>query len=472
MPDTKPRTSGMKVFAIIWIGQILSLLGTAVGQFGLRLWVFNESGGQATPMTLIVFFFSVPMILFTPLVGVLVDRGNRKLMMMLSDLAAALTTLVVLVLLATGTLEVWHLYVSAFVAGTFQGFQWPAYSVAISTMLEKEHFTRANAMLELAGNSSAVFAPMLAGALIGPLGRWVTQALPSVAQRAGSSVGLTALLGLDLLSAGFAIGTLLFVHIPQPERSQSGQEAERGFWAEAFYGLRYIFARPNLLGLQLVFLLGNFFNVLGFAVLDPMILGRTGSDTIIFGSVQTSAALGGIAGGLVIGAWGGFRRKVHGVLIGWALSGLTMIAIGMSRSLFPWLVTGFMVAAFSPLINASNQAIWQTKVAPDVQGRVFATRRLIAWSVAPIAQLVAGPLADLVLEPAFASSETTGTALGVLFGSGPGAGMGLQMALGGLCVTGVGLAGYLFPTIRDAETQLPDFDAELGPVPIQEPGSV
>jgi len=143
----------------------------------------------------------------------------------------------------------------------------------------------------------------------------------------------------------------------------------------------------------------------------------------------------------------------------------------MSRSLFPWLVTGFMVAAFSPLINASNQAIWQTKVAPDVQGRVFATRRLIAWSVAPIAQLVAGPLADLVLEPAFASTHMTDTTLGVLFGSGPGAGMGLQMALGGLCVAGAGLAGYLFPTIRDVETQLPDFDAELGPASPLAPGS-
>ncbi len=471
MPDTKQRTSGMKSFTIIWIGQILSLLGTAVGQFGLRLWVFDESGGQATPMTLIGFFFFVPMVIFTPLVGVLVDRANRKLMMMLSDLAAALTTLVVLALLATGTLEVWHLYISAFVAGTFQGFQWPAYSVAITTMLGKEHYTRANAMLELAGNSSAVFAPMLAGALIGPLGRWVTRAMPSVAQRAGSSAGLTALLALDLLSAAFAIGTLLFVRIPQPEQSESGREAEGGFWAEALYGLRYILARPSLLGLQLVFLFGNFFNMLGFAVIDPMILARTNSDTIIFGSVQTTAALGGIAGGLVIGAWGGFRRKVHGVLIGWVLSGLTMIAIGMSRSLFPWLITGFIIATFSPLINASNQAIWQTKVAPDIQGRVFATRRLIAWLVSPIAQLIAGPLADLILEPAFASGAMTGPILTTLFGSGPGAGMGLQMALGGLGAAGVGIAGYLFPTIREAETQLPDYDAELSTVPVPEPSS-
>jgi MFS transporter, DHA3 family, macrolide efflux protein len=463
MTTNRRGPTGMTAFNIIWIGQILSLLGTAVSQFGMRLWVFDASGGQATPMALIGFFFFVPMVAFTPLVGVMVDRADRRLMMMVSDLAAALTTLAVLLLLATGNLQVWHLYVSAFIAGTFQGFQWPAYSVAISTMLSKEHYTRANAMLELAGNSSAVFAPILAGALIGPLGLWTARTLPAIAARAGSNAGLTALLALDLLSAGFAIGSLLFVHIPQPERSESGREAEGTFWAEALYGLRYILARPSLLGLQIVFMVGNFFSSLGFSVFDPMILARTGSDELVFGSIQTSAALGGIVGGLVIGAWGGFKRKVHGVLLGWALSGLVMAGMGLSQSLLPWLITGFGVAFFSPLVNASNQAIWQTKVAPDIQGRVFATRRLIAWLVSPISQLIAGPLADRVLEPAFSSGTLEGTPLAV-FGSGPGAGMGLQMAIAGLLIVGAGLAGYLFPRIREAESLLPDYDSPPGDV--------
>ena len=109
------RPTGMTAFIIIWIGQILSLLGTAISQFGVRLWTFDESGGLATPMTWIGFAFIVPMILFTPVVGILVDRANRKLMMMLSDLAAAFTTLIVLLLFTTGNLEIWHLYVTAFI---------------------------------------------------------------------------------------------------------------------------------------------------------------------------------------------------------------------------------------------------------------------------------------------------------------------------------------------------------------------
>ncbi len=458
MADKAQRSTGMTAFTIIWIGQILSLLGTAVGQFGLRLWVFDASGGQATPMTLIGFFFFVPMVAFTPLVGVLVDRANRKLMMMLSDLAAALTTLFVLILFATGNLQVWHLYITAFVTGTFQGFQWPAYSAAITTMLDKKHYTRANAMLETAGNASGVFAPLIAGALIGPLGLYMTRTFASLSQTASGDTGLLALLALDLLSASFAIGALLFVHIPQPEQSSSGREAQGSFWHQAAYGLRYILARPSLLGLQLVFLAGNFCSSLGFSIWDPMILARTNSNAITFGSVQTAGAVGGIVGGVVVGAWGGFKRRVHGVLIGWALSGIGIVAMGLSKSLVPWLVSAVGVMLFTPLVNGSNQAIWQAKVPPDIQGRVFATRRLIAWLVSPVAQLAAGPLADRVMEPWF-TSGTPGTVLTALFGQGPGAGMGAQLALAGLLSVVVGLSGYLFSNVRNAETLLPDHDS-------------
>jgi MFS family permease len=458
MDKNNQRPAGMTAFVIIWIGQILSLLGTAVSHFGLRLWVFDVSGGRATPMTRIGFWFFVPMVLFTPLVGVLVDRANRKLMMMLSDLAAALNTVIVLVLFTTGNLEIWHLYITAFIGGTFQGFQWPAYSAAISTMLNKKDYTRANAMLDIAGNSSAVFAPMIAGALIGPLSVWVARNLPAVAANATGQAGIVALLALDLLSAAFAIGTLLFVHIPQPDASESGEEAQGNFLQQALFGLKYIVARPSLLGLQLVFLMGNFFHALGFTVRDPMILARTNSDEVLFGAVQTAGALGGIAGGLIISAWGGFKRRVHGVLLGWILSGLAMAGAGLSRSLTPWLITGFLGMAFTPLINSSNQAIWQSKVPPDIQGRVFATRRLIAWLVAPISQFIAGPLADRFFEPYFLADPGVTPLFGIL-GRGAGTGMGLQMALGGVLAALTGAAGYLFPTVRSAEDRLPDHDA-------------
>jgi hypothetical protein len=330
--------------------------------------------------------------------------------------------------------------VANFVTGTFQAFQWPAYSAAISTMLDKKHYTRANSMLEMAGATSGVFAPMIAGALIGV-------------------IGLLGLLIIDLVSAAFAIGTLLFVHIPQPERSAAGEQASGSFWKEAVYGFGYIFQRPSLLGLQLTFMIGNLFASLAFAVYAPMILARTNNDEIIFGSVQSAAAIGGVVGGIVISAWGGFKRRVHGVLLGWAFSGIGLAALGMGQALPVWLVAAVASSFFSPLINGSNQAIWQAKVPPDIQGRVFSSRRLIAWLVMPASQLLAGPLVDRALEPAMQEGGALAPIFGRFVGVGPGAGIGLLFLICGVCATLTGLGGYLFPVVRNAEDLLPDHDA-------------
>ncbi len=460
MKTNSTQPTGMTAFTIIWIGQILSLLGTAVGQYGLTLWAFDASGGQATPLTLIGFFFIAPMIAFAPIVGVLVDRANRKLMMMLSDLAAALNTLIILILYLTGNLQIWHLYITAFIGGTFQGFQWPAYSAAISTMLDKKHYTRANAMLETAGSASGILAPVIAGALIGPLGLMIRNTFdPAFVAHLGSKPGMLGLLVIDLLSASFAIGTLLFVHIPQPARTETGEQARGNFLHEAAFGFKYIFKQPSLLGLQIVFLIGNFFSSLGFAVYAPMILARTSSNELVFSGVQSAAAIGGVVGGLAIGAWGGFQRRVHGVLLGWALSGVGMVAAGLSQALPGWLVAGFFTSMLVPLINGSNQAIWQAKVPPDIQGRVFASRRLIAWLVSPLSQLIAGPLADRAFEPAMREGGALTPIFGWAAGVGAGAGMGVQFALAGFFALLVGLGGYFFSVIRNAEDLLPDHDA-------------
>jgi MFS family permease len=419
---------------------VASLLGTAISNFALTLWAY-EVTGKATPLALVGFFFTTPLIVLSPVVGVMVDRGNRKLMMMLSDLAAAVTSGIVLALYLGGVLQIWHLYVTAMISGIFQGFQWPAYSAAITMMVPKEAYGRANGMLELAGSGSRVFAPVVAGALLGP-------------------VGLTGLLIIDLVSAAFAIGALLAVHIPQPARSGDGSQGRERFFQEASYGFRYILERPSLLGLQAVFLVGNIFAGLAFAVVAPLILGRTGNDQLVFGSVQSMGAVGGVVGGLVMSTWGGFRRRVHGVFLGWFLTCvLGQVLLGLGRSAVVWSAGMFLFSFFAPILNGSNQAIWQAKVPPDVQGRVFTTRRLIAWLVTPLSNLLAGPLADRVLEPAMAEGGSLVATLGWLVGVGPGAGIGLLFVVTGLFGALTGLSGYLFPTVRDVETILPDHDA-------------
>ena len=444
MEPRRQRPSGMATFTIIWAGQIASLLGTAMSQFGLTLWAYDVTG-RATPLALIGFFFVVPQVVLAPFIGVLVDRSNRKLMMMLADVAAALTTVLILGLHATGNLQIWHLYFTAAIVGLFQGFQWPAYSAAISLMLPKEQYARANGMLDLAGSSSAVIAPILAGVLIGP-------------------IGLAGILVIDLVSAAIAITTLLFAHIPQPAQAGASDEEKVSFLRDTAYGFRYILARPSLLGLQIVFLVGNFLCDVALAVLAPMILGRTGSNELIFGSVQSAGAIGGVVGGVVMSAWGGPKRLVHGVILGWALGGvLGQAVLGLAQTTPVWAVGMFFLVFFSPFLNGCNQAIWQSKVPPSVQGRVFSVRVFIAWLVSPLARLLAGPLADQVFEPAMIEGGSLASTFGWLVGTGTGAGIALMFVLTGLLRTVLTLSAYLFPAVRDAEDLLPDHDAASRP---------
>ena len=178
----------------------------------------------------------------------------------------------------------------------------------------------------------------------------------------------------------------------------------------------------------------------------------------MFGSVQTAGAIGGLVGGVIMSAWGGFKRRVHGVLLGWIVSGIGIAVLGLVGGLTVWIAGIALSAIVVPLVNGSNQAIWQSKVAPDVQGRVFSARRLIAWFTNPISPIIAGTLADFVLEPQMRTTSTLSQTFGWLVGTGPGAGMGLIILVCGLISIMVGLAGYFVPAIHNAEDILPDHD--------------
>ena len=436
--QSSKRLSGMPGFTVVWLGQIVSVLASLMTQFALTIWAFEKTG-SATALGLIQVFFVTPFLLISPLAGVLVDRHNRKLMMMVSDLGAGLATVGILVLQAFGVLEIWHLYLAAVINGLGNTFQWPAYSASISTMLPKEQYGRANGMMSLVEAGPGVIAPLIAGALL-PV------------------IGLTGILFIDIATFLLAIGTLLIVYIPQPPRTEEGGQKQGALWEQAVFGFRYIFARPGLVGLLTIFLLGNLFSGIQLTLLAPMILSRTGNNEVIFGSVQSAGAIGGVIGGVLMSLWGGFKRRIHGVLIGWILSSLALVLLGIGRDLSVWIPAMLIGTLFFPLINSSSQAIWQAKVAPDLQGRVFTSRRLIAWLTQPVTPLIAGLLADYVMEPAMQAPGWLSQTFGSVVGTGPGAGMGLLTVFCCLMCALVGLSGYYIPVIRSLEDTLPDHD--------------
>ena len=439
------RPSGMFGFTLVWIGQVVSVLTTNMTAFAMTIWVFEKTG-SATALGLMQVFFITPYLLITPFAGVMVDRHNRKLMMAISDLVAGLATISILVLQAMGLLQVWMLYAAAIFQGLGNAFQWPAYSASISLMVPKEKYGRANGMMSLIDSGPGVLAPLMAGALL-PV------------------IGLTGILSLDVVTFIVAIVILMFVFIPQPPRTQAGSQDQGNMFKEATFGFKYIFARPSLLGLQLIFFFGNLCMGIAFTVLAPMVLLRTDNNTVSLGLVQSAGAIGGVVGGVAMSLWGGFKRRVHGVLAGWMIASFFMSLMGMTIWLPVWIAALALSSLFNPLINGSNQAIWQSKVSPDMQGRVFSARTLIAWLPNPISPLIAGLLADYVLEPAMSTPGGLSLSLGGLIPPGPGAGMGLLIILGSLGGLLAGLTGYFVSAIRNAEDILPDHDA----APISEP---
>jgi MFS family permease len=427
----------MTGFILVWIGQIVSVLASGMTTFAMTIYMYQQTG-SATAMAFVQVAYITPFLIMSPIAGVMVDRYNRKLMMMVSDIAGATATLTLLILYFTGHLQYWHIYVVSAISGIGTTFQWPAYSAAISVMLPKEQYGRANGMMSLIEAGPGVLSPFLAGALI-PL------------------IKIGGILVIDTITFWLAIVALAVVFVPQPPKTAEGKESEGGFLKEASFGFKYIFARPSLLGLQMVFFFGNLFWGIAFAVLAPMLLARTGQNTLALGSVESAASIGMVVGGIGMSAWGGFKNRVHGVLLGWMLSSLAVLSFGLGRGLPVWVPAILISGLFGPLVNGSNQAIWQAKVAPDLQGRVFSARRLIAWLTNPISPIIGGTLADFVLEPAMkAQSSSLAHALGPIFGAGPGAGMSVLFVICGIGGFLVGLAGYFVPAIRNAENNLPD----------------
>ncbi|MCX6037372.1 MAG: MFS transporter [Chloroflexi bacterium] len=432
----------MNGFIIVWIGQIISILASGMSGFGLSIWMFEKTK-SATAMGLMQVSYILPFLLLSPIAGVMVDRYNRKLMMMISDFAAVTATFAILILQATGHLQFWHLYIANVLYGLGNTFQWPAYSAAISTMVPKEQYGRANGLMSLMEAGPGVLAPILAGAVLAT----------------SKANGLTIILLVDVITFFIALGALTIVHVPQPKKTLEGQKEKGSIWKEAAYGFTYIFKRPSLLGLQMIFFFGNLFSGIAMTVFAPMILLRTDNNSVIFGAVNSAAAIGGVAGGLIMSAWGGFKKRVHGVLAGWIATGILSALFGFGTGLAFWIPFIIAQALIGPLINTSNQSIWQAKVAPDIQGRVFSARRLIAWFTQPIAPIIAGVMADKWLEPSMTSGTTS---LAFTFsswvGTGPGSGMALLFIFCGLGSALVGLSGYFVPFIRNAETILPDHD--------------
>jgi MFS family permease len=386
-------------------------------------------------MSIVHFFFIVPFLALSPFAGSLIDRYNRKLMMMTGDICSFTGTAAILVLHSAGVLAPWHLYLTSIVFGVGTAFQWPAYAAAISTLVPKQQLGRANGFVSLVDTGASALAPALAGVLL-------------------PAIGLTAILVIDVLTFFVAVGALLFVHVPQPPRVTDTGQPRASILGDAAFGFRHILARSDLRRLLAFSLLCTF--LLAFNYVCPaMVFLRSGKNSLAVGTMLSASTIGVALGGLAMTVTGGFRRRITPVLLAPLVYGTASIAIGVGRGLPVWLPANTVRWAFVAMANASNLAIWQAKVAPDIQGRVFAARRVLMWFSDPFVPILASSLGDYVFEPAMQAGGAFARTFAGVVGNGPGAGMALLLVFMGAVQIAAAVIGAGNRALRDVEVAGP-----------------
>ena len=430
--STAPPSGGMRTFFIVWGGQLISVIGTTVTGFALQFWVYVETG-SVTQLAMVTLAVTLPATILSPFAGALVDRWDRRLVMIGADTLAAVSTIAIAVLHFTGGLEIWHIYLMAGFGAVGNAFQAPAWLAAMPTLVPKQHLDRANGMTQLNEGVSLVLGPVIAGALLG-------------------LSGLGAILLLDITTFVVAVGTLMAVRFPRVERSPEDESGS--IRTEVRSGWRFLRARTGLTWLLWMYAGVNFVMSFTNVLIIPMILSFAGEGTA--GTIFSIGGLGLVAGSLLVSIWGGFRNRIATITLGISIAGLLIAMVGLRPNAL-LVGTGFVLMLLTiPFVNTASQVLWQLKVPLGMQGRVFALRRTVASAMAPIAILAAGPLADKVFEPLMAADGALAGSVGSVIGAGPGRGIAFLVIISGLMTAVLGQLGWLHPRVRNLETELPD----------------
>lgn len=426
----------MRTFIIIWLGRMVSTMGSYMTFFSFTIWVWQLTG-SATALALVSFFSQLPRIVVTPFAGIIVDRFSRKYLLLLGDIMALFCTLAIALLYLFEHLQIWHLYLAVAFYGGFGQIQMLAYSTSITMMVPKHQYTRAESMVAAVGYSSAIIAPALAGSLY-PV------------------IGLKGIMFIDLVTFSSAIATLIWAKIPQPTQPISSETET--IWQKLTFGFRYISTKPSLVAMVVAFSLFAFPSDIGKALYSPLILARSGSDPQVLGNVTTAAGIGGVIGAVLLSFWGGFKRRIHGMLLGFIGTGFFKIMLGLGQTPVVWMGTHFAASLNMPLFYSSSNSIWYTKVPPIMQGRVLAADQMIGLIITAVASLIAGPLVDRVFEPAMKSGGILADIFSPILGTGTGSGIALLYIITAFWMMLVGFGGYAFRTLRDVEILLPDHE--------------
>jgi MFS family permease len=443
-PPLRETLRELRPFLVIWAGQLVSALGSGLTAFAVPVAVYQRTQSPEK-LGLLMLAWMVPSLLLSPIAGTLVDRWDRRRVLIAADTGEALLTLAMAALVLNGHFEVWYLFITSVLASLIAAFQEPAFAASISTLVPRRHYARAVSLMQLMWPASMIVAPLLGGALL-------------------VTLGLGGIMVVDGVSYLAAIAGLLLVRIPRPApiaHTAAGEDggprwrsALRRFGREAAMGYRFLRSQRGLFGLVVLFALGNFWSGFVNPLLAPMVLAFT--RPVQLATIQAAVGFGAVLGGVAVGVWGGPKRRIAGVITALAVGGLCTVAMGVRPSLPLIGAAVFVWALTSPMLAASSSAVWMSKTPQALLGRVFAARRMISMGMMPLAVLIAGPLAQRVFEPALAPGGRLAGSVGGAIGVGQGRGIALMFLLVGTLMTLTAVGGWLVPAIRNVERDVPD----------------
>jgi DHA3 family macrolide efflux protein-like MFS transporter len=360
-------------FFTLWIGQAISLFGSQLVQFAI-IWYLTLETNSATALAIASLMGLLPQVILSPFIGTWVDRGNRRAILISADATVAAATIVLVVLFALGRVEIWHIYALLFVRAVAGGFHQSAFGASVVLLVPKEHLARVQ------GFNQALYGGL--NIISAPLGAFLYASLP-----------MHGILSIDVTTAALAIVILLFFKIPQPER---GEAAKATFWQDFAAGFRYILAWRGLLIVLGMVMVINFFYSAAESLTPILISKHFQGEAQQLGWWQAAFAIGTIAGGILLGAWGGFKKKVVTAQLGLILLGLGTTVIGIIPPQLFWLglAANTLTGLVLPITNGSYGAILQSVIAPEMQGRVFAFIMSAAMLVSPLGLIIAGPVSD------------------------------------------------------------------------------
>jgi MFS transporter, DHA3 family, macrolide efflux protein len=440
-----PAQHSTRTFYALAVAQTVSQIGSTMSFLAVGIYVYQQTG-QATPLALLSLFMLLPMIIAGGVAGVLADRYDRRILMIIGDTGAALATLALVISVSSGNFQLWHVYLASLWQALFSTLQRPAFEASVSQLVPEAQRQRANAILQMGKPASILVASALTGLLY-------------------VAIGVVGIFLIDLISFLVAVMTTLLVRIPAPLRTQDKSPEHPSMLKEWGAGLDFLWSRRPLFILVVLGAVIGLLITSAYALSTPYILARTGSE-LTLGFITALMSVGGLVGAIGIGAWGGFKRRIDTIIVTIILLMIATILFGTYQ---PSIVMGaalFVAMMGATATNTTSMTLLQAKVPGDMQGRVFAIFMQLSLVLTPLGYLLIGPLADQVFTPLASSPAWADSTAGIVFGTGAAGGMGVLFAVtGGLGLLAT-LITYALPSFRTMEATLPTYSSAADASPV------